>query len=86
MPYVSLFFGIMIRMFHNDHNPPHFHAEYQGQRGLFDFNGDMIKGSFKSKTALKLIKEWALLHKQELNDNWLKAAQGKPVDKIKPLD
>ncbi len=86
MPYVSLFFGILIRMFHNEHNPPHFHAEYQGQRGLFDFNGNMMRGSFKSKTALKLIKEWALLHREELNANWLKAAEGKPVDKIKPLD
>ena len=32
MPYVSMFFRIIIRMFHKEHNPPHFHAEYQGQR------------------------------------------------------
>ena len=86
MPYVSMFFGIIIRMFHNEHNPPHFHAEYQGQRGLFDFKGEVIKGNFKSKTAQKLIKEWALLHKEELELNWEKAVQGKQIDKIKPLD
>ena len=54
MPYVSMFFGIIIRMFHNEHNPPHFHAEHQGQRGLFDFDGNMLKGNMKSNTANNL--------------------------------
>ena len=86
MPYVSMFFGIIIRMFHNDHNPPHFHAEYQGQRGVFDFDGNMTRGSVKSKTAKKLIKEWTTLHRQELIENWEKAAGGSVIDKIAPLD
>ncbi len=86
MPYVSMFFGIIIRMFHNEHNPPHFHAEYQGQRGVFDFHGNMTRGSIKSKTAKKLIKEWANLHHQELVENWEKAAGGNVIDKIAPLD
>jgi len=64
-------------MFHNEHNPPHFHAEYQGQRGIFDFNGEMTKGNISSRTAKKLIREWALLHQHELSENWAKAAQGK---------
>ena len=82
---VSMFFGIIIRMFHSEHNPPHFHAEYQGQRGMFSFDGEMIKGSFKSKTAQKLIKEWTLLHKTELETNWERAVQGKQIDRIEPL-
>ena len=80
-----MFFGIIIRMFHNEHNPPHFHAEYQGQRGIFNFDGQMIKGNIKSTTAQKLIKEWAILHQHELNQNWEKAIQGKPIDRIEPL-
>ncbi|PZN69791.1 MAG: transcriptional regulator [Candidatus Methylumidiphilus alinenensis] len=86
MPYVSMFFGIIIRMFHNEHNPPHFHAEYQGQRGLFDLNGNMIKGNMKSNTAKKLIKEWAMLHREELLNNWKNATQGEDIDKIEPLN
>lgn len=39
MPIVSVFFGIVIRMFYQEHEPPHFHAEHQGQRGTFDFEG-----------------------------------------------
>ena len=73
-------------MFHNDHNPPHFHAEYQGQRGVFDFDGTMTHGSIKSNTAKKLIKEWATLHRQELVENWEKAMINKQIDKIAPLD
>ena len=86
MPYVSMFFGIIIRMFHNEHNPPHFHAEYQGQRALFSFDGKMIKGTIKSKTAKKLIKKWARAHSEELTTNWDKATQGKQIDRIEPLD
>jgi len=86
MPYVSMFFGIIIRMFHNEHNPPHFHAEYQGQKGLFDFDGNMIKGRIRSKTARKLIREWTLLNREELEQNWKKAVNGLLIDRIKPLD
>ena len=86
MPYVSMFFGIIIRMFHNEHNPPHSHAEYQGQKGFFDLNGNMIKGNMKSNTAKKLIKEWAILHREELLNNWDNAAQGGDIDKIAPLN
>ena len=86
MPYVSMFFGIIIRMFHNEHNPPHFHAEYQGQKGLFDLNGNMIKGNMKSNTAKKLIKEWVMLHREELLNNWNNAAKGGDIEKIAPLN
>jgi hypothetical protein len=54
MPAVSIFFGIVIRMFYNDHGPVHFHAEYQGQRGKFDLTGRMLVGNIQSKTALRL--------------------------------
>ena len=73
-------------MFHNDHNPPHFHAEYQGRRGVFDFDGTMTRGSIKSNTAKRLIKEWATLHREELVENWEKAMINKQIDKIAPLD
>ncbi len=34
MPEISRFFGIVIKMFFDDHNPPHFHAEYGGDLPL----------------------------------------------------
>ena len=43
MPEISRFFGIIIRMFYDEHNPPHFHADYRGGRAVFDFNGNVLK-------------------------------------------
>jgi len=85
MPVISMFFGIVIRMFYNDHSPVHFHAEYQGQRGKFDLNGKQIDGDIRSRTALRLIRQWAGLHDFEIRRNWQKMRSGKPFDIIEPL-
>lgn len=86
MPYVSMFFGILIRMFYNEHNPPHFHAEYQGTEGIFNFYGEMIQGNIKSRTALALIREWALLRKKELEQNWVNILDKTIINRIEPLE
>ena len=85
MPYVSMFFGIIIRMFYSEHNPPHFHAEYQGSEGIFNFDGEMLYGNIKSTTALKLIKQWSLLRKDELEENWVNIVKKTGINKIEPL-
>ena len=86
MPYISFFFGIIIRMFHNDQNPPHFHAEYQGQKGRFDLDGNLVNGNIRSRTAKSLIKKWAKLHKDELTANWERAQKFGEIRRIDPLD
>ena len=86
MPTISTFFGIMIRMYYEDHPPPHFHAEYQGQQGKFGFDGKMTVGSIRSRTALRLIREWAELHRAELEANWENAVAKQPLDRIAPLE
>lgn len=86
MPYVSFFFGIVVRMFHNDHNPPHFHAEYQGQIAKFDLDGNLVEGRMRSRTAKSLIKKWAKLHKDELTTNWERAQRLDEILRIDPLD
>ncbi|BBE11040.1 hypothetical protein HH1059_11130 [Halorhodospira halochloris] len=58
MPEISRFFGIVIRMYFEDHNPPHVHVEYQGDRAIFDFEGNILKGGLSSRTAVKLVREW----------------------------
>jgi len=66
MPIISTFFGIVVRMFYREHEPPHFHGEYQGQQGKFNFDGKMISGEIGSKTARRLIKQWASVHRTSL--------------------
>ena len=70
VPIIAVFFGIVIRMFYKEHGPPHFHAEHQGQNAKFDFSGKMLVGNIQSRTALRLIREWAIVHRAELETNW----------------
>ena len=86
MPEICRFFGIIIRMFYDDHNPPHIHAEYQGNKAIFDFHGNMTKGDLCSRTAIRLLREWIDLHVQELEEDWEAARQDQELKKIAPLD
>lgn len=86
MPIISSFFGVLIRMFYQEHEPSPFHAEYQGQHGKFTFGGEMIAGSIRSGTALRLIREWAIAHRQELESNWANMKAGRSLERIAPLE
>ena len=86
MPEICRFFGIIIRMFFDEHDPPHFHAEYQGNRAVFDFNGNVVRGALISRTATKLVREWIDLRIDELQEDWELARVGKEVKKIAPLE
>lgn len=85
MPAISMFFGIIIRMYNNgEHNPPHFHASYQGCIAVFDMEGELMEGNMP-KPQRKFIAAWAELHKDELLANWELAINGQPLYKIEPL-
>ena len=73
-------------MFYREHEPPHFHAEYQGQQAKFDFDGKMTAGEISSKTARRLIKQRASAHGAELEANWKKMKEGHILERIAPLE
>ena len=85
MPVISRFYGILIAMYFNDHNPPHVHAKYSGYEALFSFDGEIIEGDIP-KRASKFVKEWISFHKSELEENWEKARIGQPLNYIAPLE
>ena len=86
MPEVCRFFGIIIRMNFDEHNPPHIHVEHQGDKAVFEFNGNIPRGQLKSRTAIKLVREWVDLHVSELQEDWELAQAGNTIKKINPLD
>ena len=86
MPIISMFFGIVIRMFYKEHEPMHFHAEYQGAKAVFDFRGNVMKGSLNSRTATRLVRDWIDLRLKALEEDWELARAGKKVKKIAPLE
>ena len=85
MPRISEFRGIELYMYYNDHQPPHFHAQYGDDEMVMDITTlKSIEGSLP-KWALKLVQQWAALHKQELLDDWLLARNRQTLRKIDPL-
>ncbi|WP_410493894.1 DUF4160 domain-containing protein [Endozoicomonas sp. 8E] len=57
MPVISSFFGIYIRMYHDDHPPPHIHAEYQGHESLVCINEDTVLNGYIQKLIPRNWKE-----------------------------
>ncbi|MDO4648206.1 MAG: DUF4160 domain-containing protein [Eubacteriales bacterium] len=85
MPEISVFHGIRITMYYDDHNPPHFHAEYNNHTALIEIEtASCIKGALPSK-QLKLVLAWCVLHQQELLQNWARSQDGEALEKISPI-
>lgn len=86
MPIVSVFFGIVIRLYHADHNPPHFHAIYGDFEAIVELKtGKILKGQMPAR-GKNLIEEWRKKHLKELNEAWLAVSQLKMPKKIKGLE
>lgn len=87
MPTLSMFFGIIIRMYYapKEHGPAHVHAIYNDLEAVFSIaDGNMTKGELPSK-QLRLIQAWIEIHRDELLANWELCQNGEPPFKIDPL-
>jgi hypothetical protein len=85
MPEICRFFGIVIGMFFDDHNPPHFHAAYGEYRAAIRIDGLAVLEGHLPPRALGLVIEWASTHKDELLLEWGAAKTMKPLFPIEPL-
>lgn len=85
MPEISRFYGIIITMYYDEHNPPHFHANFNGVEAQFDLlEGAFIKGVLPTKQS-RLVLAWYEIHRNELMQNWYDIKAGKGYRKIDPL-
>ncbi|MBI4558182.1 MAG: DUF4160 domain-containing protein [Candidatus Hydrogenedentes bacterium] len=87
MPTISMFYGIIVRMYcgQAEHNPPHIHVYYQDFKAVFEINsGDMTDGNLPSRQR-RLVEAWIELHRDELVADWALASQGELPFKIEPL-
>lgn len=85
VPTISRFYGIVIRMYFNDHPPPHFHAVYAGEEAVIAIaNGELLRGTMPER-ALRMVRECTALHRHELSANWDRLQEpGQPIP-IDPL-
>ena len=85
MPEIARFYGIIITMYYDDHNPPHFHSRYGDESIVVSIGALSILEGQMSPRALGLIIEWAAQHKEELMEDWDLAKKNQTPKKITPL-
>ena len=86
MPEISRFFGIVVRMYFDDHNPPHYHAWYIGQEARVGVDTiDVLSGDLPRR-ARSMVVEWAALHQQALMQNWNALQSSGQSQRIAPLE
>ena len=86
MPEICRFYGMIISLFFNDHNPPHFHVRYGSDKAVIRIRDFLLLEGNLPPRALGLVIEWAARHKKELLDGWDASSKGQEPSKIEPLD
>jgi len=85
MPEICRFFGIVIAIFYDDHNPPHFHARYGERKAAFRIEDAAILDGSLPPRVVGLVVEWACGHKEELMADWNRARESRALLPIEPL-
>jgi hypothetical protein len=86
MPEISRFYGVVIRMYFDDHNPPHFHVLYGSREAQIGIDPiELIAGNLPSR-ALSMVMEWAAIHQCELLENWSRLQNAQSPKRIHPLE
>ena len=85
MPTISIFYGVVIRMFWLDHAPPHFHARYAEDEASIDIRTLTVVRGALPRRALAMILELAFPHREELLQDWDLCATKQTPRKIPPL-
>ncbi|MBX3329632.1 MAG: DUF4160 domain-containing protein [Nitrospira sp.] len=86
MPEICRFLGIIITMYFNEHNPPHFHARYGDHRAEIAIETLSIIAGRLPPRVLGLVMEWAALRRQELMEDWELARRQVELKRIAPLE
>lgn len=86
MPTISAFRGILIRMYYDDHSPPHFHALYQGHELKMAIETSEILVGELPPRAMRLVLSWVDLHRPELQENWARTQRHDRLADIAPLE
>lgn len=86
MPRICEFFGIVIYLYYDDHPPPHFHARYGEEEGVFDLETlGIIAGEVRPRVRA-LVVEWAALRREDIRRAWEQCRNHQPVDPVSPLE
>jgi hypothetical protein len=82
MPTIAIFYGIVIQMYWRDHPPPHIHAIYQGFEALVAIESGKVIGGKLPPNALRMVRQWVLLRKRLLLENWRRGCMREPFQVV----
>jgi hypothetical protein len=86
MPTISWFYGIAVRLFFNDHAPPHFHAFYGNREARVEIEtGEIMSGHLPTRQR-RLVRAWTLMYREQLMAAWARARAGEMPERIPGLD
>ena len=85
MPTISMFYGIIIQMYWDEHAPPHFHAIYGEYKASVDIKSLTVIEGALPRRATQLVLDWAELHQQELLRDWELCQNKQHPQPIEPL-
>lgn len=86
MPEISRFLGIIIAMYYQEHNPPHFHVRYNDYKASISISDLALLGGKLPPKVFGLVIEWASQHQNELLEDWERAQQFQALKPIAPLE
>jgi len=86
VPEISRFFGVVISMNYNDHDPPHFHVRYAGERAIIGIAPLALLRGDLAPRVLAMVMEWAAKHQEMLRHDWTLARAQQPLLPIAPLE
>jgi len=88
MPILSMFYGIIVRMYFFDdkqHHVPHVHAEYAGSRAVFAIGDAAVLAGELPPGKTRLVQAWIEIHRDEIAADWQLAVNGDEPFRIEPL-
>ena len=86
MPTICTFFGILIQMYFNDHEPPHFHAIYAGDKYIVGISPIGIRKGQPSPRVRSMLLEWTAIHQTDLLANWERVRADIDPVPVEPLE
>ena len=86
MPTISMFFGIAIRMYYDDHGPPHFHAYYGPDAVVVEIETLRVISGRLPRRAQAMVLEWAAERREQLRIDWFLAEGHQPLVRIEPQE
>lgn len=86
MPIISTFFGIVVRVFHEDHEPPHVHVQYGEYKAVVQIaTGRVLAGRLPPRVK-RILLEWLRLRRVEVMRTWIIARDQRIPPRVRPLE